>query len=124
MCRRRPINAVSVLLLIAILCGTNIRQGEAQAARKPASRAQNVQAGAIVAVDAAAGTLTLKPRSGADIVYHLTDKTRVLKGKKAVGATEFKPGEAVVVRFRKSSAGPASLYDLADKASWEWLDAL
>jgi hypothetical protein len=28
------------------------------------------------------------------------------------------------VRFRKSSVGPASLYDLADKQSWEWLNKL
>jgi hypothetical protein len=123
--RCRPIvDAVSVPLFIALLLVNGASDSAGQSSRKPASRSQNVQAGSIAAVDAGAGTLTLKPKSGADIVYHLTDKTRILKDKKPAEAAEFKPGDSAVVRYRKSTAGPASLYDLADKVSWEWLDRL
>ena len=92
--------------------------------KKSASHPANVQTGTLASIDTAAATLTLKPKTGADIPYRLTEKTRILKGKKSVEADTFKAGDAVVVRFRKSSVGPASLYDLADKTSWEWLAKL
>lgn len=95
-----------------------------QSTPKGASRSANVQAGTITSVDPSAGTLVLKPKAGPDVTYHLTDKTHLLKEKKTVEATAFKTGDSVVVRFRKSTAGPASLYDVADKASWEWLNRL
>lgn len=115
--------AVPIALIVALPL-LACRAAECQTTRRSGSRAANVQTGAVVAVDAVAGTLTLKPRSGPDVTYHITDKTRVLKEKKAVEAAAFKPGDTVVVRFRRSTAGPASLYDMADKASWEWLDRL
>ncbi len=92
--------------------------------KKSSSKAANVQAGSLVSVDAAAATVTLKPKTGANIIYRITEKTKVLRGKKAVEIGEFKAGDEIVVRFRKSSVGPASLYDLADKPSWEWLAKL
>jgi hypothetical protein len=94
--------------------------GDAQTTRAPA-RPANVQTGTLVSIDAATATLALKPRAGAQILYRLTEKTRFLREKRAVTAADFKPGEVVVVRFRKSSVGPASLYDVADKVSWDWL---
>jgi len=109
--------------LVLLALATTVRV-DAQARKKTSTRSANVQTGSIVSVDTAAGTVVLKPKTGSDITYQLTDKTHVLKGKKVVDASEFKPGDAAVVRFRKSIAGPSSLYDLADKASWEWLDRL
>jgi hypothetical protein len=96
----------------------------AQTSRKSSSRAANVKTGTLVSQDTAAATLTLKPRTGADITYRLTEKTRILREKRPADASVFKPGDAIVVRFRKSSVGPATLYDLCDKPSWEWLDRL
>jgi hypothetical protein len=92
--------------------------------KKTSSKPANVQAGTLVSVDAAAATVVLKTKAGADITYRLTEKTHILRDKKSVEAGELKAGEAIVVRFRKSSVGPASLYDLADKHSWEWLNKL
>jgi hypothetical protein len=117
-------SAMAVHLLIAVIVAPSLGSTHAQTKSRSTSRAANVQTGTVVAVDGTAGTLILKPRTGPDITYHLTDKTHVLKSKKTVDATEFKSGDAVVVRFRRSTAGPASLYDMADKASWEWLDRL
>jgi hypothetical protein len=75
-----------------------------------------------VSVDTAAAVLTLKPRSGPNVPYRYTEKTRLTRGKKTVEIGAFSPGDEVIVRFRRSSVGPASLYDLADKPSWEWLN--
>lgn len=96
----------------------------AQTKRKSSPRAANVQTGTLVSIDEAGATLTLKPRSGPDIAYRLTEKTHLLRGKRPAEISAFKPGETVVARFRKSSVGPASLYDLCDKASWEWISRL
>jgi hypothetical protein len=117
-------SAVAVHLLTAALVTFSRSSLQAQTKPRSTARSANVHTGTVVSVDVTSGTVVLKPRSGPDITYHLTDKTHILKAKKAVEATEFKPGDAAVVRFRKSTAGPASLYDLADKASWEWLDHL
>lgn len=94
--------------------------GEAQTTRAPA-RPANVQTGTLVAIDTGAATLALKPRAGAEILYRFTEKTHFLRAKRAATAADFQPGETVVVRFRKSSVGPASLYDVADRVSWDWL---
>jgi hypothetical protein len=87
------------------------------------ARAQpaNVQIGTLVSIDTAAATLSLKPRAGAEIVYRFTEKTHFLRAKRAATPADFQPGDTVVVRFRKSSVGPASLYDVADRVSWDWL---
>lgn len=94
----------------------------AQGARRSAPK--NVVAGTLSAVDAAAGTVTLTPRGGAPQSFRLTDATRILAVKRAVPVSALKVGESIVVRFRKSASGLPSLYDLCDKASWEWLDRI
>src|SRR5437016_2658874 len=113
-----------LLVLPALLVIVSLSLPAIAQTRKSASHPANVQTGTLVSLDAAAATLTLKPKSGADIPYRLTEKTKILRAKKTVEADAFKAGDTVVVRFRKSSVGPASLYDLADKPSWEWLTKL
>jgi len=87
----------------------------------PVPRQANVSAGTLVLVDTEAATLTIKPGAGREAVYRYTEKTRMLREKKPVEIAAFKSGETVVVRFRKSSVGPPTLYDLTDNASWIWL---
>lgn len=118
------VRVVAAVWFFALLTFAHAPGAGAQTRKKSTTRNANVQMGTIVSVDAAAGAVMLKPKSGVDITYHLTDKTHVLKEKKTVEPQAFKPGETVVVRFRKSTAGPSSLYDLADRVSWEWLDRL
>src|SRR6266511_1483340 len=89
--------------------------------RKPAA---NVQSGTITAVDVDEATVTIKTKAGPNVTYRLTEKTQMWRGKKPAEAHSFTPGDGVVVRFRKSSVGPATLYDLADTASWAWVDRL
>lgn len=84
----------------------------------------NVKFGTLASLDPEAATLILKPKTGADITYRITDKTVILQNRKAVEASAFKPGDSIVVRFRKSSVGPASLYDLTDRPSWDWLNRI
>jgi Cu/Ag efflux protein CusF len=117
--RRLSSTLLPALLLFAPLA---LAPAVAQTPKKPpVTQATNVQTGTLVSLDTEAATLVLKPRSGADLSYRLTDKTLVFRGKKAVEPAAFKAGDEVVVRFRRSTVGPASLYDLADKASWDWL---
>ncbi len=115
MCSRLLV--VSSLLFILALPAT------AQT-KKSSAKPANVQAGMLASVDTAAATVILKPKTGADVTYRLTEKTRILRAKKTVELGAFTAGDAIVVRFRKSSVGPASLYDLADKPSWEWLSKI
>jgi hypothetical protein len=96
----------------------------AQTSRTSSSRSANIKAGTLVAVDTSTAIITLKPRTGPQITYRYTDKTHMVIGKKAAEVSAFTPGDPVVVRFRRTSVGPPSLYDLADKASWEWLSRL
>jgi hypothetical protein len=93
-----------------------------QTSRSASSGTATLKAGTLVSVDTAAAVLTLKPRSGPNVPYRYTEKTRLTRGKKTVEIGAFSPGDEVIVRFRRSSVGPASLYDLADKPSWEWLN--
>jgi hypothetical protein len=80
--------------------------------------------GTLASTDAAAATLGLKSRSGIETPYRVTEKTLLWREKKPAELSAFRTGEKVVVRFRKSSVGPATLYDLADEASWGWVDRL
>ena len=102
-----------VIPVILILLIPRIPAGAQTKKSTPA----NVKFGTLVSLDSEAATLILKPKTGADISNRLTEKTNILRAKKKVEASEFKPNDSIVVRFRKSSLGPASLYDLADKPS-------
>jgi hypothetical protein len=114
----RPLARLLLTFLLALaVCSS----AASQSARKPPT---NVLAGTLTKLDLDEATVVVKSKSGAETTYRLTEKTQVWRGKKAVEAHLFTPGEAVVVRFRKSSVGPASLYDFADAASWKWIDRL
>ena len=91
---------------------------------KSKTRPANVVHGTLAAIDIAAATVTVKPKSGPEAAYRITERTLVWRAKKLAEPSVFKSGDDVVVRFRKSSVGPSTLYDLADTASWAWLDHL
>lgn len=88
------------------------------------SRAANVVSGTLATTDAAAGTIGVKSRAGTETLYRYTEKTQMWRAKKPAEISGFKTGDSVFVRFRKSAVGPATLYDLADAASWAWVDRL
>jgi len=110
---------VKIRLLFGLFVLFNALPSPAQTSK---ATSPNVKFGTLVSVDSDAATIVLKPKSGADITYRLTEKTVILQNRKAVEVSAFKPGDAIVVRFRKSSVGPASLYDLTDRPSWDWLN--
>lgn len=110
------------LVVLAVLAALSVTAA-AQTKKSSRPTPENVRSGTVVSLDAAAATITLKHRSGPDITYRLNEKTRILRGKSTVALDAFKPGDAVTVRFKKSSS-PPTLYDLADKPSWEWLDRI
>src|SRR5436190_20280896 len=109
-----------LLIVILILV---VSAGNAQTTRKSSSKAANVKSGTLAVIDTAAATVTLKT-AGKDIVYRYTEKTQILKNKRAVEIDAFKAGDSVTVRFRKSTLEPATLYDLCDKPSWDWLSRI
>src|SRR5437867_552581 len=111
------LRALSAIALLAIITQPAMSQTKKKSSFKP----QNVQTGTLVSIDSDQATLVLKTKAGAEVSYRLTEKTKILRDKKPVEAQAFKAGDAIVVRFRKSSVGPATLYDLDDKPSWEWL---
>ena len=110
---RLPLLTVILLILPACLAA-------GQTTRKSSSKSANVKSGTLAAINTAGATITLKSASK-DMVYRYTEKTQILKSKRAVEIDAFKAGDGVTVKFRKSSVGPATLYDLCDKASWDWL---
>lgn len=111
----------SVVLLALSFASALSAHLSAQTSRPSTTRATNVRTGALVSIDTETATLTLKPRTGPETVYRYTEKTLMLRAKKPVDITAFKAGDTVILRFRKSSVGPPSLYDLVDDASWAWL---
>lgn len=80
----------------------------------------NVQTGSIAAVDAAQETLSLHTRDGRTVEYRFTAKTRVFRNKQPAATQDLKPGDEVVVHFRRSRSGLPSLYEVTDRSSWEW----
>ena len=111
-------------MLRLLFCSVALIPAFVAAAQTSKSISPNVKFGTLVSQDAEAATIVLKPKTGADITYRLTEKTVILQNRKAVESGAFKPGDSIVVRFRKSSVGPANLYDLTDKPSWEWLSRI
>lgn len=93
--------------------------------RTTTSKSPNVRNGEISAIDAIGDTLTLHERTGKPAVYVLTDKTHYTKNRRIAERTDFKVGDTVVLRFRKSRTDGAQLVtELDDAASWNWLAEL
>lgn len=92
---------------------------------RTSSRSANIKTGEIVALDAETETLTLKDRTGKSTLYVLTEKTRCLKAHRMVQTADFKVGETVTLRLRKSrSGGPPLIVELSDPATALWLRGL
>lgn len=85
---------------------------------------RNVVVGAISAVDPAAATITVAPRTGPPQTFRYTDHTRFLTARRLTQPSALKQGDVVVVRYRKTAVGPPTLYDVCDRPSWDWLDRI
>jgi hypothetical protein len=97
----------------------------APARKSAASKSANVKSGTITALDAAADTLTLQERTGKSGVYVLSARTHYNRQRRAGQRSDFKPGDAAVLHFRKSRTDGALLVtELDDPASWSWLSEL
>ena len=82
-----------------------------------------MKSGVLMSLNVEDGTIQIKDKLGKTTDYALTEKTRFLKAKQEAEAGAFKPGEAVVVHIRKArDGGDAQATEVADKASWAWLD--
>lgn len=90
----------------------------------PTVRTPNVKTVTVTAVDATARTVTVQVAGGAAEAYACTDSTLMRKDRRPVSFDAFKPGETVVVRFRRSKTAPCRLYDLMDRGSWTWMDGV
>jgi len=66
----------------------------------------------------------VKTVDGGETRFRLTASTRCWVGRKPAGIAVLKPGDAVVVRYRLNAKAPAPAYDVADAASWDWLDRI
>ena len=90
---------------------------------KSTPKSPNVKFGELAALNVEEGTIQIKDKLGKTTDYALTEKTRFLKGKQEAEASAFKPGETVVVHIRKArDGGDPQAMEVADKASWTWLD--
>lgn len=110
------------VLVLALLPA--MMQAAPSAPLGPAPASANVRTGVLAAIDAAAGTLSLRAASGTEAGFRLTDKTLLLKQRKPVERSAFSVGETVVIRFRRSAQGTPTLYDLVDRSSWDWLQRI
>jgi len=113
-----PLSRATAVLVLIVVPAISLAQTRPKTST---AKSANVKAGTFVSVDTSGATITLKPRLGSNVVYRYTEKTQMLRDKKPAEIDAFKTGDEVVVRFKKSKIGPAALYDLADKKSWEWL---
>lgn len=109
--------------LILLSPTTGLAAGQSSAS-KTKSRPSNVVSGTLTSTDPAAATINVKLKPGSERPFRYTEKTQMWRERRSVEISSFKPGDNIVVRFRKSGVGPATLYDLADAGSWAWVDRL
>jgi len=69
------------------------------------------------------GTSIVLNTASGPLVAAFDEKTKFWKNKAESTADKFVEGDAVVARL-KTNADPTELRELADKASWTWLDAI
>lgn len=108
-----------VTLLLTLAALPALAQATQAVASSPKSG--NVRTGSITLLDSVSGQLSLRGPTGTETAFRLTEHTLILKARKTVERSAFAVGESVVVRFRRASNGVATLYDLVDKPSWDWL---
>jgi hypothetical protein len=114
--------ALSIFALLFISFGLPLGYAQNQKPARSNRSSAVIQAGALVSIDPASATLILKPRAGPEQTFRYSETTTIYRNKRRASVNEFTSGTSIVVRYRRSSAGPPNLYDLADSASWEWLD--
>jgi hypothetical protein len=128
----RPfLRVLPVLFSLLVGCAVASAQTSDPPRPKPSSpkrtgaKSPNTIPGDIVSLDTDSAILTLKERSGAIHEFGLTEKTRYIKGRRPVQASDFKTGEAAVAQVRKVRNEEArNVVVLADPATWEWLVTL
>lgn len=99
--------------------------GSPSAVRKTATgtTARNVRTGVIAAIDAE--SVTLRPASGATMSYVLTEKTVFRKNRMECAASEFRPGDEVVIKLRKVRGKEEYVVqEVNDPTSWSWISDL
>jgi len=103
-----------------------LQQSPASVAR--ASRAHtagaNVKHGVVASVDASSGALTISSRGGTRVSFRIGDRTQVWLNRRKVAVADLLPGSEVVVRHRQSDQAPHLAYDVADSATWTWLQRI
>jgi Cu/Ag efflux protein CusF len=130
---RHYLRHIILMSLLALLPGTV--RGAQNPARPPTKKSHpsaarttksaNVRTGQIVALDTTAETLTLQEGPGKSVPYSLTDKTRCLKEKREAEITDFKVGDTITLRFRKSRTDePPRVLEIADPQTALWLRGL
>lgn len=93
-----------------------------QSSPRAASRSPNVKAGEITLMDTANDSITIRDRSASPVAYVLTEKTRFNRNRRPAQPADFKAGDSVVLRFRRSrSDGSLVVTELDDANSWTWL---
>lgn len=118
----RCVLALLVTFLLYASLGLPFGYAQNRKQTRSSSSSAVIQAGALVSIDPATATLILKPRVGPEQTFRYSETTTIYRNKKRASVSDFTSGTPIVVRYRRSSAGPPNLYDLADSASWEWLD--
>lgn len=113
---------LSVFVFLGLFSGLLSGYAQNQKQTRSSSSGAIIQAGTLVSIDPTNATLILKPRTGPEQTFRYSETTTIYRNKTRASVNEFTSGTPIVVRYRRSSAGPPNLYDLADSASWEWLD--
>lgn len=124
-----------LLTFCLILCPVWSDMGWAQGVQKSASNpsatrktaagttAKNVRTGVIAAMDTE--SITLRSASGATTPYVLTEKTVFRKNRAECAASEFHPGDDVVIKLRKVRGKEEYVVqEVNDPISWNWVSDL
>ena len=117
-------NGRSALILFTIVPFCFAPQISLAQSTKKTSYLLNTKSGSFVSSDPNAATIILHPRIGANVIYRYSEKTHFAREKKFVDVSAFKPGDPIIVRFKKSIVGPANASDVADKVSFDWLNRI
>ena len=95
--------AIVILMttLLVVAFGTAVfaaSEATAQAEKKEADVKTHQITGEVAAVDASASTVTVKSKK-AEVVLHVTDRTKVTCGKEKKGITDLKVGDKVQAKY-------------------------